>query len=171
MSQKTRARWAHGGANRATGSEFLGRASNPQNSQVDRSAQDNSSVAIPDESGRIAWAHIFVSRCGHVGLWIPRCPHCGYEHVHGGYPPYDIRRTFQAVGGWRAPHCHQAPIYIEGSDWDYQLRPATELARFTPGAERSRAARNTMDYLRSIGIETSNETIPSTWPISWWRWR
>jgi hypothetical protein len=57
---------------RATGLEFLDRLSIPQNSQVDRSGQDTSSVAASDRPG--AQAHAFVSRLGRVGYWRSRRP-------------------------------------------------------------------------------------------------
>jgi hypothetical protein len=43
-------------------------------------------------------------------------------------------------------------------------------ARLAPGAERSRPAKNACKYLRSIGVETSDEVILSALPRSWWRW-
>jgi hypothetical protein len=168
---------------RAAGSEFLGRSSNPQNSQPSRSGQDILSVAAPDSLGPIAWTHIFVSRLGRVGYWIACCPICGYEHTHGGYAPFDPRekqgyakvqvnlRGPQSLG-WRVPHCHQAPWEAVGhGGHEYELMLAAGPARFAPGANRARAARRTLAYLRSLGIETSDATIPSTRPLSWWRWR
>jgi hypothetical protein len=100
----------------------------------------------------IALAHIVVTRLGHVGLLVVRCPYCCCEHVHGGYRPYDIRQTFKAMNGWRSPHCDEAPD-------EYQLKQEAGPARYAPGAECSARAHATMNYLDSIGIKTSNDTI------------
>jgi hypothetical protein len=125
----------------------------------------------------IAWAHIFVSRLGKVGYWLPACPFCGCEHVHGGYKPFDPRKRqgfakFQTnlrgeqSLGWRGPHCHEGP-----QQGEYELILAAGPARFAPGAKRSRAARSTMAYLRSIGVDVSDKILPSAKEHSWWRWR
>ena len=120
----------------------------------------------------IAWVHIFVSRLGRIGYWLPACPFCGFEHTHGAYEPFDPR-TAVGINGRRASHCHQAPLSL---DWDstregtYRLMLAAGVARFAPGAIRSRRAKHAMRFLQSLGIETSNETIPSAWPLSRWRW-
>jgi hypothetical protein len=182
MREKRRCPAARKGANRATGLDFLGRFSNPQNSQLNRSAQDISSVAPPnDDVGPIAWVHIFVSRLGRVGYWIASCPICGHEHVHGGYsdpfdprkrqgfPKYQVNLRGPRSLGWRVPHCHawDAPAYYYH---EYELMLAAGPARFAPGAARSRAAKMAMAYLRSIGVETSNDTIPSSWRGAQWRW-
>src|SRR6516162_6238907 len=45
---------AREGADRAEGSEFLGRSSNPQNSQLNRSGQDMSGVALLHDFGSMA---------------------------------------------------------------------------------------------------------------------
>jgi hypothetical protein len=134
--------------------------------------------------GPMAWAHIFVSRLGKVGYWLPACPFCGCEHVHGGYEPFDPRKRqgfakFQTnlrgeqSLGWRGPHCHEGPQHDISADdgREYELMLAAGPARFAPGAARSRLANRTMRFLRSLGIETSHETIPSAWPLPWWRWR
>jgi hypothetical protein len=146
------------GAHRATGSEFLGRPSNPP----DINKQDY-------EQAPIAWAHIFVTRFGEVGYWIPVCPFCGFEHAHGGYAAFDPRNA----QGLRISHCFQAPRKFWGSfsEGTYDLRLARGPARFAPGAAQSPRAQRTMNYLRSIGIETSNETIASTSRELRWRWR
>jgi hypothetical protein len=151
---------------RATGlEEFSQTASGPTNKATTEPEQDDHSVPI-------AWSHIFVSRVGNVGLWIPRCPFCGFEHVHGGYRPYDIRQAFEKCDGRRAPHCHQAPLYAAwGTGCSYQLKHIGGCVRFAPGARRSRAARETTNYLKAIGLETTDETICSNRPIAWWRWR
>jgi hypothetical protein len=73
-----------------------------------------------------------VSRLGHVGLHIERCPFCGCEHVHGGYRPYDIRQAIKAMDGWRSPGCDQAPD-------EYQLKQAAGPARYAPWGEIFRA--------------------------------
>jgi hypothetical protein len=128
------------------------------------SEQEQDAAAAP-----IAWADIFVSRLGRIGYWIRQCPACGFEHAHGGFPPFDPRLEL----GWRAPHCHQVPR----NEWasiepaPYQLRLAPNPARYAPGAKQSRRAKRIMDYLCSIGIQTSDESIPSAWPRSWWMWR
>jgi hypothetical protein len=120
-------------------------------------------------AGSIAWADIFVSRLGRIGYWIRQCPACGFEHAHGGFPLFDPRLEV----GWRGDHCHQAPREAWGlvEPRPYELQLAAEPARFAPGAEHSRRAKRTMGYLRSIGVETSSQTIPSSWSPSWWRWR
>lgn len=131
---------------------------------ITASKQEQDSAAEP-----IAWADIFVSRLGRIGYWIRQCPACGFEHAHGGFPLFDPRLEL----GWRGDHCHQAPR----KEWasieprPYQLALAPGPARLAPSAERSRRAKRTMDFLRSIGIETSDESIPSAWPRSWWMWR
>jgi hypothetical protein len=116
--------------------------------------------------GAIALAHIFVTRLGRVGLWIPNCPNCGDEHVHGGYPPYDIREGFSAANGWRAPHCKQ----ITATSVGYRLTDSGMPARFAPGASRARKAIATMAWLKSIGLPTSGHEISSAKPRVWWRW-
>jgi hypothetical protein len=163
-----------GGAGRAAGfSEELFRCASKPTDSNSRDPQQQS----------IAWAHVFVSRLGHVGYWIPQCPLCGNEHVHGGYLPFDPR-TRQGFArfqinlsradslGWRAPDCHQAPQRSgrEDDGREYELVLATEPARFAPGAARSRCAIGAMAYLRSIGIKTSRQTIPSALSLSRWRW-
>jgi hypothetical protein len=117
----------------------------------------------------IAWAHIFITRFGHVGYWIPVCPFCWFEHAHGGDAPFDPRQK----EGWRCSHCFQAPRkYWElATEGTYYLKLVPGPARFAPGAARSRRAQLTMNYLRSIGIETSNETISSSSHELRWRWR
>jgi hypothetical protein len=150
---------------RATGlEEFLQSASVPTSKAITESKQADPSVPI-------AWAHMFVSRVGHVGVWIPCCPFCGFEHVHGGYPPYDIREAFKACDGRRVPHCHQAPVDVDSPARDYRLKHIGGPVRLAPGARSSRAARATMSYLNKIGLETCNETICSNRPAAWWRWR
>jgi|ERR1700733_1725342 len=164
MRQKTRRPAARDGANRAAGSENFSKSiSNLETNTPSSPKQENiSPLAIE--------AHIFVSRCGHVGLWIPCCPFCGYEHTHGGYPVHDIRIAFTAQEGWRVPHCGQASPDAYSAAGEYQLKPALTPARSAPGAEHSRAAKRTMEYLHSLGIKTSNEMLPSAWPLSRWRW-
>jgi hypothetical protein len=116
--------------------------------------------------GPTAWASIFVSRRGNIGYLIHECPYCGYEHIHGGHrPPVDLHR----VEGWRAPHC--GCWFTPSPDDEYYLKLRRGPARLAPGAERSRAANDTCAYLRSIGVETSDEVIPSARASSWWRWR
>jgi hypothetical protein len=183
MRKKAMRPAAPGRAHRAAGSEFLGRSSYPQNSQEGRLGQGTSSAALLNTCGPIAEAHIFVSRLGRIGYWIARCPMCGYEHVHGGYAPFDPRERqgfpkFQVnlrgphSLGWRAPHCHHAPRSDTHEDEDeYELMLAAGPARFAPGAEHSRRAKRTMDYLRSIGVPVSNDLLPSSNKPSWWRWR
>jgi hypothetical protein len=117
-----------------------------------------------------------VGRRGDVGFWIEACPLCGgYEHTHtgcSGHAPFDPREAIKARGGSRMPHCDsQAPNATVQELCEYQLRLAGTPARYAPGAERSRSATSTMKYLRSLGIATSDEMIPSTRPMSWWRWR
>ena len=130
---------------RAAGSEELFRgASNPP----DINKQDYRQVPI-------AWAHIFVTRFGGVGFWIEVCPFCGFEHAHSGYTPFDLLNA----QGWRYSHC---TYWGSISDGVYDLRLIPSPARFAPGAVRSPKAQRTMDCLRSIGIETSSETIPCT---------
>jgi hypothetical protein len=137
--------------------EEFGDASNPTNIKTKEQRQE-----------AIAWAHVFVTRFGDVGYWIPICPLCEFEHTHGGFAPFDPRLELS----WLLSHCHQAPRKQWGliEPGVYLLRLAPGPARFAPGAAHSRQAKATMDYLRSIGIETSNQTIPSTWPPSRWRW-
>jgi hypothetical protein len=184
MMRKTRSPAAPGRAHRAAGSEFLGRLSNPQNIQDDHPGQGISSAALLNTRGSRVEAHIFVSRLGRIGYWIACCPMCGYEHVHGGYAPFDPRQRqgfakFQVnlkgpqSLGWRAPHCHQAPRSDthEGDGHEYELMLAAGPARIAPGAENSRRAKRTMDYLRSIGVRVSNDILPSANKLSWWRWR
>jgi len=144
--------------------EFLQSASFPTSNAAAEPKQADHAVPA-------AWAHIFVSKVGIVGLWIPRCPFCGFEHVHGGYPPHDIREAFKKLDGWRAPHCHQAPEYAAWGVGSYQLKHIEGPVRFAPGARSSRAARATMNYLSTIGLETTDETIWSSRPTAWWRWR
>ena len=164
------------GASRAAGfsEELFRRTSKPKNSTSQNHGQRP-----------IAWVSVFVSWLGNVGYWI-RChrPLCGSEHVHGGYLPFDPRtrqgfarfsnqycRRVESLG-WRAPHCHQARQRgtREDDGREYELVLTAESARFAPGAAHSRRAIGTMAYLRSIGIKTSSQTIPSAWPHSRWRW-
>jgi hypothetical protein len=121
--------------------------------------------------GPIAWAHIVVTRLGHVAIWIPSCPFCRPEHLHGGYKPYDIRQPFAVAGGLRGPHCHQAPerAWPEGYTGDYRLVDTGTPARFAPGASRSRAANATLAWLKSIGVPTAAQEIASMNPKQWWR--
>jgi hypothetical protein len=56
------------------------------------------------------------------------------------------------MNGWRSPHCDEAPD-------EYQLKQEAGPARYAPGAECSARAHATMNYLDSIGIKTSNDTI------------
>jgi hypothetical protein len=72
--------------------------------------------------------------------------------------PTDVRCAFQMPGHTPQP------------DDEYYLKLGPWPARLAPGAERSRAAKNACKYLRSIGVETSDEVIPSALPHSWWRW-
>jgi hypothetical protein len=162
------------GASRAAGfsEELFRRTSKPKNSTSQNHRQRP-----------IAWVSVFVSWLGNVGYWIRQCPLCGHEHVHGGYVPFDPR-TRQGFArfqfnlshaeslGWRAPHCHQPPRCgtREDDGREYELMLTAEPARFGPGAQYSRRAKRTMDYLRSIGVNTSSKTIPSAWPPSRWRW-
>ena len=140
------------GANRAADlDELLAATSDPKTSQ---------SLSAPQVLP--ARVHVFVSRTGRVGYWIPRCPFCGHEHIHGSYEPFDPR---SAEGlGWRCSHCDQG-------GGTYELVLAPEPARFAPGAKHSFHAKHTMKWLRSIGMKTSDEVIPSERPCSWWRWR
>ena len=145
------------GGNRAGNRKSLTGASDPTDTNTEGRRQ-----------GPIARACIFVSRRGNVEYWISECPYCGYEHIHGGSPPpVDLHRA----DGWRAPHCgSRTPRITPHPDGEYDLKLGPCPARLAPGAERSRAANNTCRYLRSIGIETSDEVIPSAHPRSWWRW-
>jgi hypothetical protein len=119
---------------RAAGSEELlpGASNSPDTKEQD------------GEQARIAWAHIFVTRYGDIGYWIPVCPFCGFEHAHGGYAPFDPRKTH----GWRASHCFQAPRKCWGSfrEGTYELRFARGPTRFAPGAARLPRAQRTMSY-------------------------
>jgi hypothetical protein len=136
------------------------------------------------EEGPIALAHIFVSRLGRIGYWLPACSFCGHEHIHGPYPPFDPRErrgyskhqtnlTGPNSLGWRGSHCCQSPhnFWCSIREGEYELVLAPGPARFAPGAAGSRRAKDAMQFLQSLGIETSNETIPSELPPSWWRWR
>ena len=107
-------------------------------------------------AGPIAWTDAVVSRRGaHGGPGFAECPACGFEHAHGGFPLFDPRIEL----GWRGDHCLQAPreLWTSIEPKPYQLRLAPGPARFAPGAERSRRAKRAMDFLRSIGIETSDK--------------
>ena len=122
---------------------------------------------------RFAWVRIFVTREGRVGYWIRECPNCGYEHTHGSYPPFDPREFANGPKGRRAPHCKfhpRSPSFPGGRD-TYELRLVDEPAYLAPGAERSRLAKDTMQYPSNLGIEVSDKTIPSEMPTRSWRWR
>jgi hypothetical protein len=168
MSRTTEHPAARAGADRAGRWNSFGETSNSQNNPLLWLGQAVS-------SGPVVPVHLYVSRRGNVGFWIEACPLCGgYEHTHTGCPgfvPFDPRDGVKKHDGWRMPHCgSQSP---DGTDSlvEYRFRLAGTAARFTPGAERSRRARKAMNYLRSIGIATSDETIPSARPLRWWRWR
>lgn len=111
-----------------------------------------------------ALVHLFVDRCGYVGAWMPRCPHCGREHVHGPYLAYaapglggwgdDPRIIDQVHGGCRCSHC-------DDRIRSYRLRIAPSPVRFAPGAERSRFAHHTMRHLERLGLDVSRKVIPT----------
>jgi hypothetical protein len=124
-----------------------------------------------DHSVPIAWAHIFVSRLGNVGLWTPRCPFCGLEHVLGGYAPSDIVEVFKKLLDWQTPHCRTGPPLATWGVAGYQLDYVVGPVVFAPGARNSRLARSTMKYLRSIGLKSSNKALPSDRSTIWWRHR
>lgn len=112
--------------------------------------------------------HLFVDKDGYVGAWMPRCPNCGDEHVHGPYLAYaacdlggwghDPRVIDQVHGGRRSSHCCKR---IEGAPGGYRLRIVPGPVRFVPGAERSRFAAQTMKHLERLGLEVSREVIPT----------
>jgi hypothetical protein len=164
MNPEKRRPAAHAGANRATGflEELFGGASKSQHSNPQSHQQ------------RIAYVRVFVARSGRIGYHIAECPDCGDEHIHGPYPFFDPRKRqgfaeFQTdlscaeSLGWRVPHCHSPRS-------EYELVLAADPARYAPGAQRSRLAKQAMSNLRSIGFPTSNETLSSRWPRSKWRW-
>ena len=163
------------GANRAAGQleVLFRRASKPQDSNFQNPQQR-----------LVAWTHVFVSRHGWIGYWIQQCPICGHEHIHGPYQRFDPRQRsgfakFQInlssprSLGWRGPHCDLALTdpCPENYGHEYELILARSPARFAPGTEHSFCAKSAMKWLRSIGMKTSNEVIPSERPYSWWRWR
>ena len=125
----------------------------------------------PDDGVVPVPATIHVAWDGHVGLWIPMCPFCGFEHTHGAYPFYDIREAFKAAGGYRSSHCHQMPWEVPTDAGTYRLTPAPGPARFAPGASRFVRARRAMTLLGVLGIETSKLEIESTAPRWWWKMR
>src|SRR5262249_14459280 len=87
--------------------------------------------AAASRSAMLVPTTIYVARDGDVGLWIPQCPFCGFEHTHGPYRFYDIREAFKAVGGSRSPHCHQALWPVPNAKiGTYQLTPAPGPSRF-----------------------------------------
>jgi hypothetical protein len=157
MSQKTPRPAPLNGVDRAGNRKSLTGTSDPTDNNTEGHRQ-----------GPIAWACTFVSRRGNVGYWIRECPFCGSEHTHGGSPP---PVALHRADGWRAPHCaFQAPRPTPQPNGEYYLKLGPWPARLAPCAERSRTAKNACRYLRSIGVETSDEVIPSALPRSWWRW-
>ena len=134
-------------------------------------------LAQATSSGPIVLVHPYARRFGNVGFWIPACPLCGgYEHTNTccpGRAPFDPREAIKRRDGWRGPHCgSQAPSWATIQELcEYQLNLGSTQVRYAPGAQRSRYAGATMEYLRSLGLATSNEVIPSGRPLLWWRWR
>jgi hypothetical protein len=166
MTAKTPRPAARDGANRAAGLEDVSYyASDLNHTKPTKLAQ---ATRAP-----IAWASIYVTRLGTMGYWVPQCPYCGLEGVHFAFAPFDPRerRIFARFRhnpakakslGWYLAHCSG------GWQLEYQLMLAPGPARFAPGAADSGFAKQRMAFVNSLGIEISDETLPSRWPLSWW---
>jgi hypothetical protein len=144
--------------------------------------QNTPRPAAPESDVPIAYSRIVI---GHKNsfVYIPFCPLCGLEHMHGQYPlhgPYnDPAEAYEACHGHRASHCgphglgrimrriggercngyrDPPPEYHEPRGGSYRLVMAYP-ACFTPLGVRSKAARHLMDALARRGFPTSLEIL------------
>jgi hypothetical protein len=116
-------------------------------------------------------------------IYIPHCPLCGLEHMHGQYQldgpfnnpaeayesrdghrgshcvPHGLGRIMRRIGGeWCNVHRDAPPEYHEPEGESYRL-VMSYPACFTPRGIRSKAARNLMDALARRGFPTSLEIL------------
>lgn len=159
--------------------------SNPQSTTLEALKQDAftpvSHWKLRD--GDIPNAHVIpvILRRGSIALWMPLCPFCPGEHVHGGgAEDLDPHKMLQAMGGYRAPHCGQFG-WREERDHErmagnYRLVWRGGAVQFAPGAlspngRPTRAAKETAHRLVACGVPVLYRTIGSSIPSKFWRWR
>jgi hypothetical protein len=119
----------------------------------------------------------------HSFIYIPHCPLCGLEHMHGQYPldgpfnnpaeayescdghrgshcvPHGLGRIMRRIAGeWCNVHRDPPPEYHEPRGESYRLVMAYP-ACLTPRGIKSKAARHLMDALAKRGFPTSLEIL------------
>jgi hypothetical protein len=168
-----------GGAGRAAElAEGLGGTFDPQTTEQTGEPQGD---AVPIAQTRI------VIGCRHSFIYLPHCPLCGLEHMHGQFPLHGQHsnplQAFLSCGGHRASHCVCHGLSriarLIGGEWctvfvpewhepdgeSYRLVPGPEPACFTPSGIKSKAAHYAMAALARRGIPTSLEILKPRRPF------
>jgi hypothetical protein len=169
---------------RARDSKGLGGTFDPQTTEQTGELQDS---AVPIAQTRI------VIGCRYSFVYVPHCPLCGLEHMHGQFPFHGQHsnplQAFLSCGGHRASHCfchglrrnarsiggQWCTVIVYPPEWhepkgeSYRLMLGPEPACFTPRGIKSKESRLAMVALARRGIATSLEILRPRRPFVLWR--